>query len=315
MTFEAFEESRRWHVDAGGRIVVGREVDGETDLEAEPVASGATFVSSAQQYRPDSAVDGWRAGPFSVRAASVRGDAHRYHGVPRQDDMCLAWDAERESLVIAVADGVSGAPLSHIGASTVCRYATDLLLRGPQPTDPDAWNELLRACAWALVDVGQRLESLEEPDPERTEEWLATTLCVATLSREGEGATLRAASVGDSGLAVVREGEIVPLLGGKAPPIDGIVDHGVVPLPRLPQPPPTGEWQLCPGETLLVGTDGIWDPVGDGSGTVAHYLLEVLGSSFPGRADFLLLVDFYRETHDDDRTLVAVRLDGTQPSA
>jgi serine/threonine protein phosphatase PrpC len=312
LTSERIGEPAAWRVNACGRMVVG-QVDsapdgGAADMEAEAVAMSGLATKSAQ-YRPDSAVDGWRATPFVVRAASVRGDAHRYRGIPRQDDMSLAWSAEADLLVIAVADGVSGASLSHLGASTVCRYATDLVLRGPGPAEPAAWAELLRACAWGLVDLDQRLEALPQPDPRRTEELLATTLCIVTLSPETEGATVRAASVGDSGLAVISDDGIVPLLGGKAPAADGIIDSGVVPLPRVPEQPATGEWRLSADETLLVGTDGIWDAVGDGSGTVGRYLVDALGSGLPGRADFLRLVDFYRDTYDDDRTLVAVRVD------
>jgi serine/threonine protein phosphatase PrpC len=312
LTSEHIDEPAAWRVNAGGRMVVGQADgpadSGGADMEPEAVVMSRLTAKSAQ-YRPDSAVDGWRADPFVVRAASVRGDAHRYRGVPRQDDMSLVWSAEGALLVIAVADGVSLASHSHLGASTACRYAVDIALRGSGPTEPAAWTELLRACAWGLVDLDQRLEALPEPDPQRTEELLATTLCIVTVTPDAEGATVRAASVGDSGVAVISGDEIVPLLGGKAPPADGIVDSGVAPLPRLAERPASGEWQLFPDETLLVGTDGIWDAVGDGSGTVGRYLVHALGSSLPGRADFLRLVDFYRDTYDDDRTLVAVRVD------
>ena len=62
------------------------------------------------------------------------------------------------------------------------------------------------------------------------------------------------------------------------------------------------------GETLLIGTDGVWDPIGDGQGLVAGFLVGALGRSLPHRLDFLRVVDFCRDTFDDDRTLVAVRL-------
>ena len=182
-------EGRRRLTDAGRRSLppyqpVGRLAVGGEGAEPEASPSpGASFRSAA--YRPDSTVDSWAAGPFMVRGASVRGDAHRYRGVARQDEMCLAWQDEAKLLVVAVADGVSSAPLSHVGASTVCRYAVERLLReGAGDGTPD-WRDVLEGCAWALVDTWQRLESLPAPDPAEAERQLATTICVAVLGAIG----------------------------------------------------------------------------------------------------------------------------------
>ena len=278
---------------------------------SEPPRLDAKAIRSADfrltPYRPDSLVDGWEAGPFQVRAASVRGDAHRYYGVPRQDDMTVAWDAEAEVLVIVVADGVSAAPYSQVGASVACRYAVECLLRQPLVDQPPDWVEVLEGCAWAMIEAGQRLRSLPRPDPVRAEQDLATTLCVARVIATETGVDVRAMSVGDSGLGVVRDNQILSLLGAKAPPVDGITDTAVVALPRIPAPPATGEWLLSANETLLVATDGLWDPIGAGTGDVARFIVDALGPDLPDQADFLRVVDLYKETHDDDRTLVAVR--------
>lgn len=272
-----------------------------------PEVEAQTVRGFASPYRPDSIVDGWEAGPFLVRAASVRGDAHRHFGVPRQDEMSLAWDAESRVLAIAVADGVSSAPQAHIGAALVCRYAIEYVLRQPEPGSI-VWRDLLHACAWAVVEAGQRLENLPQPDPARAERLLATTLCVAILSvDQDEGPLIRVGLVGDSGFGVIRDGEVVPLLGVKGSR-DDIAETQVVPLPRVPDEPATGQWTIEPGHTLLIGTDGVWDPVGHGSTMVGRFLVENLSGPLPSRPDFLRLVDFYRETHDDDRTLVAVQL-------
>jgi serine/threonine protein phosphatase PrpC len=222
--------------------------------------------------------------------------------------MCLAWQEEADLLLVAVADGVSSAPLSHIGASTVSRYAVERLIRdGSDAKTPD-WQDVLQGCAWALVDTWQRLESLPQPDPIGAERQLATTLCIAVLAATDDGAIVRAVSVGDSGVAMVRQNRIVRLLGRKAPASAGIQDPGVIPLPRVPDDPASGEWPLHADETLLIGTDGIWDPLGNGQGAVAGFLIGALGHDLPPRLDFLRVVDFCRDTYDDDRTLVAVRL-------
>jgi serine/threonine protein phosphatase PrpC len=290
--------------EAVGRVAVGT---GWSEMTAKPPGGRDRRLTP---YRPDSAVDGWDAGAFQVRAATVRGDSHRYYGIPRQDEMSLAWQEETELLVVAVADGVSSAPLSHLGAGVACRYALEYLLREGSATARPDWRQLLEGSAWALIEAGQRLESLADPDPARAEQDFATTLCVATVAATGSAAVVRAASVGDSGLALLRDSQLIPLLGGKAPQVDGITDTSVVPLPRLPETAASGEWTLEPGDTLLIGTDGIWDPVGDGTGTVGRFLAGALGRDLPPRIDFLRVVDFCKETYDDDRTLVAVKLRG-----
>jgi serine/threonine protein phosphatase PrpC len=289
-------------IGPAGRIAVGSALP---PLHANAIKDPSFRIAP---YRPDSLVDGWEAGPFVVRGASVRGDAHRYYGVPRQDEMGLAWSAGTGMLVVAVADGVSAAALSHLGASVACRYAVEYFLRDRTDAGGVDWAELLDGCAWAIVEAGQRLRALPQPDPRQAEQDLATTLCVVVVTPAEAGATVRAVAVGDSGVAVIGDGQLAFLLGGKAPAVAGITDNSVVPLPRVPVEVASGEWALHAGETLLVGTDGIWDPVGDGNGAVAHFLVGALSGCLPDRTDFLRVVDFYRDTHDDDRTLVAVRL-------
>jgi hypothetical protein len=83
----------------------------------EPVAAVAPLLASAEPYRPDTVADGGAAFGLTVRAASVRGLFKRYIGGPRQDDVCLAVHEPSRSVVVAVADGVSAAVRSHLGAA------------------------------------------------------------------------------------------------------------------------------------------------------------------------------------------------------
>jgi hypothetical protein len=58
---------------------------------------------------------------------------------------------------------------------------------------------------------------------------------------------------------------------------------------------------------LLIGTDGIGDPLGAGQGGVGDLFRDVLTKpTVPSLIEFAHAVDFSRETFDDDRTLVAV---------
>jgi len=61
------------------------------------------------------------------------------------------------------------------------------------------------------------------------------------------------------------------------------------------------------GQVLLLGTDGIGDPLGSGYGGVGNLFRELFaGPEPPSIIEFAHAVDFSRETFDDDRTLVAV---------
>jgi hypothetical protein len=61
------------------------------------------------------------------------------------------------------------------------------------------------------------------------------------------------------------------------------------------------------GDVLLVGADGIGDPLGSGDGGVGNLLRGVLaGAASPSPIGFAYVVGLSRETFDDDRILVAV---------
>ncbi|MFC4126250.1 protein phosphatase 2C domain-containing protein [Nocardia rhizosphaerae] len=258
-------------------------------------------------YRPDTVVDGWSSGAFTVRAASVRGYLHRYGGAPRQDDFALAVDAERDRLTVAVADGVSSAKHSHIGSSTVVRYATQWLDEAPESLDDGGWHTLFKSAAWTLTQHAATVLALPEADAEQAERMLATTLtCVVCTPLPDGGLSAVVAGVGDSGAWLLADGKFVPVLGGKQASASGLSSSAVVGLPRVPNTVTPFPVIVEPGQVLLVGTDGFGDPLGGGEGSVGALFAELLGDRVPSQLEFAHALDFSRETFDDDRTLVAI---------
>jgi hypothetical protein len=70
---------------------------------------------------------------------------------------------------------------------------------------------------------------------------------------------------------------------------------------------PVIEAEVSNGELLLIGTDGIWDPLGPTAvGLVGDLLRKSLLPTPPSLSHFARVTDFSKETWDDDRTLVAV---------
>ncbi|MGA8546862.1 MAG: protein phosphatase 2C domain-containing protein [Mycobacterium sp.] len=245
---------------------------------------------------------------MTVRGVSQRGHLHRYNGAPRQDDFALH-HLPNGRVIVFVADGVSGAPQSHLGASTAIKQAAEWLHShlGDDVSNTD-WLALLKSAAWALNERAQSLLGLDVPDPVRAEQELATTLVCAVIEPTGTD-TLRAylVSAGDSVAWLLSAGQFIEIIGGKSVPAAGIASSAVVGLPRVPAEVTPKVVDVAIDDVLLIGTDGIGDPLGAGQGGVGDLFREVLTKpSVPSLIEFAHAVDFSRETFDDDRTLVAV---------
>ncbi|WP_175420829.1 protein phosphatase 2C domain-containing protein [Streptomyces griseus] len=282
---------------AWSRFVLGRPT---ARFEAKP--------PPADPYRPDTLFDGWSTQGLTVRLASVRGDAHRYGGQPRQDDVVVAAHEPTGAVVFAVADGVSAAPQSHVGAALACRTAvSDVLRQLDEGRNQVDWKRVVAAAAYQLV---MRVTRGGEPTREQKQEaqtLLATTL-VTGVVRPAAGGQLdvNLVHVGDSGAWLLHQGLFHPLLGGKDQSADGIFSSAVAALPWVP-PQVEGTWYTLPEDgVLLVGTDGFGDPLGDGTGRIGEVMAYELGRPPREPQAVAQLLDFSRETFDDDRTLLAV---------
>lgn len=275
----------------------------------EPIAEFEPRAGSS--YRPDTVVDGWATPSFTVRAASVRGYLHRYHGVPREDDVAVAVHPASGAIVAAVADGVSGAPLAHLGSTLACRAVVDFLVRCLDSGDVD-WHELVRVASWSLVDYAARQRG-GDADPAEAERLLATTMVAALVQPDPAGpARVSLVRVGDSGAWVVRAGQWWPAFPSKIDPMADVFSSEVTGLPRVPESVVPVELALPAGSVLVLGTDGFADPLGDGAGQVGRRFADCLAQPPPPLA-LAHLLDFSRETFDDDRSLVAVWPTGTPP--
>jgi hypothetical protein len=294
-------------VDGWEPLVIGR-----------PAAPAPARAPAAQPYRPDVVADGWSSPHFEVRCASVRGAAHRFRGEPRQDEFAVV-PHDSGALVAVVADGLSAAPMSHLGATMACRTVVEYLLRALD-ADPDAdvdWPDLLRCAGWSLVEYaarqpppgpgGARTAGPAEPDPRAAERALATTVIVALVRPRPPGrATAALARVGDSAAWVLGGGEWRPVFPPS--PYAEVLPDGVAALPRVPPDVAPVEVELGDGDVLLLGTDGFADPLTDAladGGAAGKLFAEALAGP-PPMLRLAWLLDFDGETYDDDRTLLGV---------
>ncbi|MFI6044577.1 protein phosphatase 2C domain-containing protein [Nocardia sp. NPDC051321] len=281
-------------------------VVGEPTATFEPNAVGEEYRRTP--YRPDTLIDGWSRGPFAIRAASVRGHLHRYNGAPRQDDFAVALPMDHDRLIVSVADGVSAAAQSHIGATTAVRYSAQWL-EETSPSDIAGvdWHSLFQNTAWKLTELAASVLSLPEASAEQAEQALATTLtCVVCEPHPEGGLSAYVAGVGDSGAWILSDGHFTQVLGGKQPAESGLSSSAVSGLPRVPPEIEVVNVLIQPDQVLLVGTDGFGDPLGGGDGDVGSLFRSLLHGRVPALIEFAHTLDFSRETFDDDRTLVAV---------
>lgn len=294
------------------RLVRGPLTIGEPATPVDP------RLAITDPYRPDTIADGGDAFGLSVRGASVRGLFKRYVGGPRQDDLCLRAHLETQTLIMAAADGVSAAERSDLGAALAVRHACaavarQLDARGQLDDDgPELdWRQVFDHAAWALVEEHRRHSADSTASSDQAAASLATTLVVAAVTALGDGAwRAQTAAVGDSLALMLDDGEFEILVGEGASP-EGLLGGGVPALPRHSRSVGTEQRTFGPGTVLLVCTDGLALPLGDGNGAVGRMLTRELARP-PEIVDFARLLDFSRSTYDDDRTLIAVWPQGEQ---
>ena len=283
------------------RLARGPLTIGEPAPDIEPQLAGG------EPYRPDTIADGGSAFGLTVRAASVRGLHKRFAGGPRQDDLCLRLHPATRTVIAAVADGVSAAPRSDLGAALAVRYATAAVARQLDAEGVGAldWPNVFDQAAWALAEEHRR--SVGDPDlgVEEASHSLATTLLVAVASApDPDRILVSLAAVGDSPAFLLHGGDYDPFVG-EAGPDEGLIGGVVAALPHDARAVQARSCVLEPGAVLLLCTDGVALPLAGGTGALASAFARELAKP-PDVVDFARLLDFSRSTYDDDRTLVAM---------
>jgi hypothetical protein len=274
-------------------------------IVGEPIMDFEPKPPSSRFYLADTIFDGWSTEHFTIRLASVRGYSHRYRGIPRQDDAQVAFHPDSGTVLFAVADGVSGASESHVGATVACSRALEAMQS--QLTSDHAIDlaHTVQVTARELTAEAADLLHQEQPTLATVEDLLATTLVAGYIQSGPEGAAGAIVRIGDSGAWILRHSRYYPVLGQKNDPNAQVISSAVSPLPRIPEHLTPIEFLLYPDAVLLVGTDGFGDPLGDGEGKIGHLFAEHLRTPPPARG-LAHLLDFSRDTFDDDRALVAI---------
>jgi hypothetical protein len=285
-----------------------------TIIVDEPIVDFEPKPPTAHSYRPDTIFDGWSTDYFTVRLASVRGYSHRYRGVPRQDDAVAAFHRESGTILFAVADGVSSASQSHLGATTACTTAVNVMRW--QLESENRTIDLKHAAhltAEGLTKQATQMLGQGKVTPAAVEGLLATTLVTGYIVPVPAGGTGRIIQIGDSAAWILENDRYFPILEQKNQHAH-VISSAVSPLPRIPEHLSPVDFSLRPGAALVIGTDGFGDALGDGEGKIGYLFADNLRTPPPSRG-LAHLLDFSRDTFDDDRSLIAIWPRPYEPAA
>ncbi|GGJ58563.1 caspase, EACC1-associated type [Streptomyces brasiliensis] len=251
---------------------------------------------------PDTECDGWSTPALALRYASVRGNAHRYFRQPRQDAARAAVHEPTGSIVFAVADGESGAKEPALGAVEACRASVEKMLH--QLSQDQEQLDLLGVVGHAaerLWELTKWRLGVKEPERSDVAQFYATALVAGVVRPHPAGPVVEVCRIGDSEAWVLdsSSGQYQRLFGSKTP-------SETARLPDVPDPLKHTSTRLTSHHALLIGTGGFADVLGDdGQGRVGVLFAKHLAAP-PPRLWLGHLLDFSRETFDDDRTLLAI---------
>lgn len=311
--------------------------DGPPTYAAEPTSLPPADPDDLDDLVADTVLDGAHYGACTLRAVSLRGDSARYRGEPRRDSLLTArfGTGDHALLLVAMATGARATPGAHRAAAEACHWIGRAVGRSHARLSEDirgARRGDLKSGLHRLTDrsLGKLRASAAEQGIE-PEEYAATLRCLL-LPADPECRTRVFFGVGEGGLFRLRSGEWQdieprvtdatgePVVGfgslpAETPEGDRLtMDLGITtpPSPYDPAPEPPREpfrfraSVARPGDTLLMCTSGLADPLRGEPELAAHLTGRWSAPEPPGLAEFLADAQVRVKGYADDRTAAAV---------
>ncbi|MFF8590878.1 protein phosphatase 2C domain-containing protein [Streptomyces sp. NPDC015220] len=259
-------------------------------------------------FTPDTIVDGLTVPGLAVLGASMRGDSHRWEGTCRQDAMVLAriGEGNEQLLVLAVADGVGSSKRSHVASQELAHAVIKAL-----DTKARDLHNLLAAQDHQML-IAAVNSAIGEAVPDCLKKWAAktagfderdyaTTLHLLLVPTDTKIRDRVWVSIGDGGLLRLVDGEWHGLEGQDG----GIASTRTTALPST-RYAAVALLRSEPGELLLLGTDGITNPINQEPEFRARLAAYWGIGEVPTMSEFLRQAQLRAKTYDDDRTVICV---------
>ncbi|MEV6738308.1 protein phosphatase 2C domain-containing protein [Streptomyces sp. NPDC051104] len=309
---------------------------GPPTYDPEPNALPPADPDHLADLVPDTALDGARFGSCTLRAVSARGDSARFRGEPRRDCLLTArfGTGDQALVLVAVATGRRGTPGAHRAAAEACHWIGRAVGRSHLRLGEDirsARRGELKSGLQRLTDRSLgKLRAGAAAQGADPDEYTADLRCL--LLPADPVCRIRVFfGVGAGGLFRLRDGEwqdIEPCAADTAgEPVVGFgslpsapegdrltMDLGITTPPSPYEPalePPRSPFLFRasvaqPGDTLLLCSGGLADPLRDEPELAEHLTARWSTGEAPGLTAFLADTLVRVKGYADDRTAVAV---------
>ncbi|MEE1737756.1 protein phosphatase 2C domain-containing protein [Streptomyces sp. BE147] len=290
------------------RPVVGHLGDRPPTDDSDPAALPAATPHNLDALVPDTVLDGARYGTYTLRTASVRGEAARLRGEPRRDALLTARFGSGESalVLVAIAGGARTADGTRHAAAEACRWIGGAVGRSHARLAEDiraGRRGDLKSGLHRLIDrtYGKLRARAAELGLE-PKEYTAGLRCLL-LPADPECRTRVFFGVGSGGLFRLRDGAWHDLEPRIALPPDG--------RERAEDAPDTEPFRFRasvarPGDTLLLCGNGLAEPMRGEPALAAELAGRWARPGPPGLPAFLADTQLRVEGYADDRTSAAV---------
>ncbi|MGW3087030.1 protein phosphatase 2C domain-containing protein [Streptomyces sp. NPDC001108] len=284
----------------------GQLGDRPSRYDAEPTALPATGPEQLDELVPDTALDGARYGTYTLRAASVRGDAARSRGEPRRDALLTArfGDDEEALVLVAVATGARSTGAAHRAAADACRWIGTAVARSHARLSDDiraGRRQDLKSGLNRLTDrTYGRLRARAAELGEEPERYTASLRCLL-LPADPDCRTRVFFGVGAGGLLRLRDG-VWQDLDPRTPP-SGETPPGGAPGAEPPAEPFRFRGSVArSGDVLLLCSPGLAAPLRGEPALAKELAARWEAPAPPGLAAFLTDTGLRVQGYSDDRT-------------
>ncbi|MGR6973527.1 protein phosphatase 2C domain-containing protein [Streptomyces cynarae] len=310
---------------------------GPPTYDPEPTALPPADPDHLADLVPDTALDGARFGSCTLRAVSARGDSARFRGEPRRDCLLTArfGTGDQALVLVAMATGRRGTPGAHRAAAEACHWIGRAVGRSHLRLGEDirsARRGELKSGLQRLTDRSLgKLRAGAAAQGADFEEYTADLRCLL-LPADPDCRIRVFFGVGAGGLFRLRDGEwqdIEPRAADTAgDPVVGFgslpsetpegdrltMDLGITTPPSPYEPalePPRSPFLFRasvarPGDTLLLCSAGLADPLRDEPELAEHLTARWSTGEAPGLTAFLADTLVRVKGYADDRTAAAV---------
>lgn len=269
-------------------------------------------------FRNDNVSDALQLGSSLLLAASSKGSLHQSGTSPRQDSYAYGVfeQGEEKWIILAISDGVSASPYSHILAeyltfSSVKELKLQLKTTNTFEIQDFAIkiNEMANDfCKKQLVKQNQHFD-VEKYSAQMGANYFGTTLECAVIHLEKDKSSVTHFTIsGDGGAYIFNKSLAINVVKSGKTRGEDIVSNAVSPLPldSINEINIT-KVDLEEGDIFFITTDGLADFIGNGNSNLGNFLLKKL-IDVKDSVEFLKIINVSMFQLDDDKTAICFKI-------